>query len=220
MSEFSPVAAGEEHNLEAITFRRYEPADFPRCAEMTVNAWPELAGIGLGRAVMEWYGWPATWKEVACISDTAIGILFGKVNCDLGMVGKLRTRLAHATVYLKLLLGLYGRMPHRLQFVRNGLKDDRNIAANSPEADAEVLYLVVDSAHRKKGIGKKLMSRFIDYAKRRGAKRISVYTTEPGSDWGFYESYGFRKYSSFHDSFMTLLRNEEVKGMIYVFDIQ
>lgn len=61
---------------------------------------------------------------------------------------------------------------------------------------------------------------FIEHARMKGAKRISVYTTEPGSDWRFYEKHGFQKYSSFNDSFMTLLRNEEVRGIVYVPDIQ
>ena len=64
------------------------------------------------------------------------------------------------------------------------------------------------------------MSRFIDYARKKGARRVSVYTTDPGSDWGFYESYGFRKHSSFRDGFMSFARKEEVKAKIYILDIQ
>jgi len=220
MNESPSAVVKEEHTLEAISFREYRPADLQRCVEITAGAWPELTRGGLDLATMEWYGWPATWKEIACVSDSAVGILFGKVYSDLGMFGRLRTPLAHATVYLKMLFGLYGKIPHRLSFVKNGLVDDRDIAANSPEVDGEIIYFVIDSAYRRKGIGKELMGRFIEHARSKGARRISVYTTEPGSNWGFYESCGFRKHSSFHDSFMTLVRNEEVKAMIYVLDIE
>ena len=220
MNESSSVEVRDGHSLEAISFREYRPADLQRCVEITAAAWPELTRGRLDVATMEWYGWPATWKEVVCVSDTAVGILFGKVNSDLGMFGRLRTPLTHAAVYLKMLFGLYGKIPRRLSFIKSGLVDDRDIAAHSPEVDGEIIYFVIDSAYRRKGIGKELMGRFIDHARKKGARRVSVYTTEPGSDWMFYESYGFRKHSSFHDSFMTLVRNEEVKAMIYVLDIE
>jgi len=211
--------AGERERLEALSFREYRPADLQRCIDITAQAWPELTTGGLDLATMEWYGWLATWKEVACISDVPIGILFGKIDSDIGMLGRLRGQIAHAMVYLKILFGLYGKIPRRLAAVRGGLSSDRDFARNSPEADGEITYFVVDSAYRGMGIGKELIGRFIEHAKRKGARRISVYTTEPGSDWGFYENYGFKRYSLFRDSFMTVIRNEEVKAMIYVLDV-
>ena len=76
MSESSSVAVRDGHSLEAISFREYRLADLQRCVEITAGAWPELTRGGLDLATMEWYEWPATWKEVACVSDTAVGILF------------------------------------------------------------------------------------------------------------------------------------------------
>ena len=218
MKESSAVVI-DENPLEALSFREYRPADLRRCVEITASAWPEFAG-NIDLTTIEWYGGSATWKEVACISDKVVGILFGKVYSDLSALGRLRIFLKHSIVYLKMFFGLYGKIPHRLTFIRAGMSDDRNIAANSPKVDGEIAFFAVDAAYRRKGIGKVLMDRFINHAKMKGARRISVYTTDPGSDWGFYEKYGFKKHGSFRDHFMSFARKEEVMAIIYVLDLK
>ena len=219
MAETSSAGMKVKDALEAISFREYRPTDLERCLRITASTWPEIMLGRLDLATLEWYGWPATWKEVACVSDSVVGLLWGKIFSDVGFLGGLRERLAHATAYLKLLLGFYGKIPHRLSLAKNGVIDGMSMARNYPEADAEVLYFVVDPAYRGKGIGKRLMDRFVEHAKSRGAKRISVYTVDPGSDLGFYERYGFKRYSSFRDRFMSAIGNREVKGIIYVLDL-
>ena len=215
-----PSATEKKGCLEALSFREYRRSDLQRCIEITAQAWPELKPGGFDLATMEWYGWPSTWRDVACISDAPVGMLFGRVYADEGALGRLRVKLAHATVYLKVFLGLYGRDSNRLSSLKGGLVGDRDIVKNAPEADGEITYLVIDSAHRGKGIGKELMGRFIEHARRGGASRICVYTTEPGSDWRFYENYGFTRYSLFRDGFMSAVRKEEVKAMFYVLDLE
>lgn len=200
-----------------LTFREYSKKDLQRCVEITVQAWPELKEGGLDIATMEWYGWPATWKDVACVSDVPVGILFAKIHRDQK---RLRGSLAHATVYTKMLLGLYGKTPHRLASVRGGIAGDRDTAKNAPDVDGEITYLVIDSAYRGKGIGKELLRRFLEHAKERSARRISVYTTDPGSDWQFYGTQGFKLYSEFRDGFMSVIRNEDVKAMFYILEIK
>jgi GNAT superfamily N-acetyltransferase len=215
----SGTPSAENGRREALTFREYRPSDLQRCIEITAQAWPELKASGLDEATMEWYGWPATWKDIACVSDAPVGMLFGKIFSVAGIRGRVRTPLAHATVYLKIFFGLYGKDPGRLSSLKGGLVGDMEIAENAPETDGEISYLVVDSAHRGTGIGKELMGRFIEHARGKGAKRICVYTTDPGSDWRFYEHYGFARHSLFHDGFMSAIRKEEVKAMFYVLDI-
>jgi len=200
----------------ALSFRAYRPDDLQRCVEITAQAWPELKEGGLDIATMEWYGRPATWRDVACVSDVPVGMLFAKIFSDQK---RLRTPFAHFTVYMKMLLGLYGKTPHRLASLRGGMAGDRDTAKNAPDVDGEITYLVIDAAHRGKGIGKELLKRFTEHAKERGACRISVYTTNPGSDWRFYGTQGFKLYSEFRDGFMSVIRNEDIKAMFYVLEI-
>jgi len=219
MSESSSAAAKDGHSLETLSFREYRQADSQRWVEIMASAWPKLTR-SIHLASVEWYVGSATWKETACVSDTVVGILFGKIDSDLTSLGRLRIFLTHATVYLKLLFGFYGRLPHSLTCIKNGISSERKIASSLPDVDGEITFFAVDVAYRRKGIGKALVGRFIDHAKKKGARRIFVYTTDPGSDWAFYERYGFRKYSSFRDSFMSFAWKEEVTAIIYILDIE
>jgi ribosomal protein S18 acetylase RimI-like enzyme len=204
---------------ETITFRDLRKTDVERCVEMTDESWPELKPIGLDFATIEWYGWPATWKMIACDADVAVGLLFGMVHGESGALHSLKTKLDHATVYLKMLLGIYGKIPHKLSYLMGGLIGDRDIGKYSPEVDGEITFFVVDSRYRGRGIGKELLNRFVAHAKEKGARNIAVYTNEPGSDLAFYERRGFTKYSTFRDGFMSVVRNEDVKAMFYVLKI-
>lgn len=218
MNESPSEAINPGPSAETVIFREYEPEDFQRCVEITASGWPQLVR-SIHLASVEWYLGSATWKDVACVSGMAVGVLFGIVNEDMTISLKLRTFFARMTVYLKALLGLYGRLPNRLTFVRTAISDDRRIAANSPKSEGEITFFAVDEAYRGRGIGKALMSRFINYAKKKNARKVFVHTTDPGSNWMFYEEYGFKKYSSFRDDFMSFALREEVTALIFDFDI-
>lgn len=218
MSE-SSIEMRDAQPLGEVSFREYGSEDLGRCIEITASGWPELTK-SMHSATVDWYLGSATWKDVACVSGMAVGVLFGRVDGDLTGLRRLRRILVHVKVYLKLLFGLYGRLPSRLTCIKYCISGDRRIAANSPAVDGEIVFFAVDAAYRRKGIGKALMDRFIEQAKKKDVGHISVYTTNPGSDWTFYERYGFRKHGSIRDDFMSFAWKEDVAAMIYVLDIE
>ncbi len=201
-----------------VSFREYRPSDSRRFFEIMESTWPELTR-SIHACSVEWYENSATWREVACSSGAVVGILFGKTDTDETAFGNLKMRLARTVVWLKLLLGLYGKLPRRLTAIRQAMSVDRRIGENTPDVDGDVTFFAVDAGHQRKGIGKALMDRFIAHAKAGGAKRISVYTIDPGSNLPFYEGYGFRRVSSFPDGFMSFSTGEEVTAMIYVLEL-
>ena len=209
-----------------ITFRQYENGDLERCCEIAVRAWPEIFSMARRgeakfamEAYMDFYRASSSWREVACESGAVVGLLFGRVESDLSLLGRLRAFIGEQLVYLRFLAGLYGNMSHRLLLVRKAMADDRSKAANSPEADGEVVFFVVDRDRWGRGIGRELMDRFVRHARERGAGRIIVYTNDPGCSWGFYDRYGFRLRSTFRDNFTSYVRKEEVKAFIFSIDI-
>jgi len=210
-----------------IAFRQYEKSDLERCCEIAVGAWPEVFSIAekgeaslAMEAYIDFYRASANWQEVACASGSIVGILFGKVEGDLTWRGRLRAFLSERLVYLRILTGSYGKMPGRMSLVRIAMSDDKNKLRNSPEADGEVIFFVVDRDRRGLGIGREMMDRFMKYARSRGARRIIVCTNDPGCNWGFYEKYGFRHYSTFCDNFTSHMRGEEVDGLIFSMDLK
>ncbi len=218
MSESASKPRTLDSPPEGVSFREYRPTDSQKFFEIMSSSWPKLAE-SIHAGSVDWYEASSTWREVACVSGAVVGLLFGKTESDMTSLRRFRMTLAHATVYLKLLFGIYGRLPHRITAVREAISEDRQIAARVEGVDGEVTFFAVDASHRGKGIGKALMGRFVDHARKTGARSLSVYTIKPGGNWQFYERYGFEKVGSFPDEFMSSSTQEEVTAMIYVLKV-
>lgn len=205
--------------IEGLTFREYEKKDLQRCVEITAKAWPELTG-GRAAADVEGYLWPSTWRQLACIDNVPVGLLFGTIYGDLGALSKLKLPLMHATVNAKVLLGLYGKTPDRLAWITGGIATEKDIKRSRAEADGKIGLFVIDPACQGKGIGKELMQRFVDHAICRGASRISVDSLE-FEGWRFYVRFGFTKLNAtFRDVLHSRIRNEDVEGYQFVMDLR
>jgi len=204
---------------EGLTFREYGKNDLKRCVDITAAAWPELTG-GRAAADVEGYLWPSTWRQLACIDNVPVGLLFGTIYGDLGALSKVKVPLMHATVNAKVLLGLYGKTPDRLGWIMGGIATEKDIKRGRAEADGKIGLFVIDPAYQGKGIGKDLLHGFVEHAISRGASRLSVDSLEFES-WGFYVKNGFTKLdATFRDSLHSRIRNEDVKGYQFVMDIK
>ncbi len=208
-----------------VSFREFKRSDTETCARISAGAWPETANVSGGDTVrtmtlyVEFYVYSATWLDVACVDGKVVGLLFGRIDRDHGWLGRIRSRLGHIGVYMKLILGRYWKGPDRFKLVKFALSDDRNITENSPDADGEVMLFVVDGKFQGRGIGKALMDRFLQQARKADSKRITVSTNDIGCNWGFYDKYGFKLQGSFRDSFTSFVRKQEIKNLIFSIDL-
>jgi len=210
---------------DEIQFRDFRLSDIKTCARISADAWPETASVSGGDTVrtmtlyVEFYYYSATWLDVACVDGRVVGLLFGRIDRDGGMFGKIRSRLGHSKVYLKLITGRYWKASDRFKLMKSAMSDDRNITKNSPDADGEVMLFVVDGKFQGRGIGRALMDRFLQRARKVNSKRITVSTNDIGCNWGFYDKYGFKLQGSFRDSFTSFVRKEEIKNLIFSIDL-
>jgi ribosomal protein S18 acetylase RimI-like enzyme len=207
-------------------FRLYGDEDLTRCSEIAAQAWPEVYSFAKEgkplvamQAYVDFNRASATWQEVACASGKVVGLLFGRVDSELTLTRRFGAYLKEMLVYAKLFFGLYGKISGRVELIKRGMEDDRAKARNSPESDGEVTFFVVDKEQRGKGIGRSLMDHYIVYARQKGAKRIMVYTSDPGCNWAFYEKYGFVHRSSQPDAFSSFTMNQKVTGLIFSIDL-
>ncbi len=216
-----------EDSPEGPSFRHYMAKDLERCAQLSARAWAGLFSftgkdgeLNLMRFSVDFYTATASWQEVACMSGEVVGLLFGKIDSDLPRFAGVRTFLTDSRLYLMLLVGRYGKIQKRAKIMRYAIADDRNVRNNSPEAEGEVTFLVVDEAFRGRGIGKQLMDRFVTYARSKNVRKITVNTTDPICNWDFYEQYGFGRYRSFKDRLSSYSLNKETKMLILELDLQ
>jgi ribosomal protein S18 acetylase RimI-like enzyme len=207
-----------------LGFRGYVSGDRRRCVDMSVAAWPGVnSSLPPGVKADYWsllvdlaYEYSDV-HEVACYKDTVVGVIFSRMT---GAPSLMET-LAFLRVYLS---GLF-RIARKVGIVRafplefRSALTELKILLKNPESDGEVALLVVDDEFRGIGIGRHLLQRHIEHAKRKGARILSVYTTDPGCNWGFYEAYGFKRAIEFEDDIGSYLEGSRSKGLIFTLDL-
>ena len=211
--------------MDKLNFRPFHPDDLSACAKFAADAWPAASVLVPGQDVVElMHGFielarlPSTWLEVACVSDRAVGLLFGRMDSDRTPVTELRMLLSGLRLGCKAILGQYGRIKKPLTLLRKGIATGALVKRRSPAAEAVVELFVVDSEHRGRGIGRALMDRFVTAAKRKGAHTVALHTDQL-CNWRFYEKYGFKRWSAFTEIVSSYLKGKNVEGYIYVIEM-
>ncbi|HUV60755.1 MAG TPA: GNAT family N-acetyltransferase [Thermoplasmata archaeon] len=214
----------EPQSPNGLEFRGYVSGDRKRCVELSVAAWPGVnSSLPPGMKVDYWsllvdlaYEYSDV-HEVACCNDTVVGVIFTRT----AGAPSLAETVAFMRVYLSGLfriarkVGIVKAFPLEFRSALTELK----ILLKNPESDGEVALLVVDDKFRGIGIGRLLLERHLEHARKKGARVISVYTTDPGCNWGFYEAYGFKKAVEFEDDIGSYLEGSRSKGMIFTLDL-
>jgi len=209
-----------------LAFRKYEPSDLKRCAELAEQAWPvsEKMGKDPGEpSVMQ--PWiessqlSATWSELAVVSGEVVGFLFGMVESQKPKGAGFKEISDQLWMFRRFLSSDAGRFEIPFKTLLGFLFMEFKLTVNRPKADAEIILLIVDSRFRGKGIGKTLVDRFVKAAREANSHAIAVYTDDKSSNWRFYEIYGFRKVSTFYDNISSYFAGEHANAIYYVLDL-
>jgi ribosomal protein S18 acetylase RimI-like enzyme len=208
-----------------VAFRPYGKTDLDVCSRLAVDTWIELSRLVSGksldevmRAYVESSYYLSTWREVACVSGSVVGFIFGRIKSDFKPVNMVFSFYYYSVMILKLLLGGYWRIG-KFAFLRKLASTESKAMMCSPRVDGRIELFAVDSKYRGMGIGRELANRFISVARRRRVKSVSL-STDSLSNWRFYEIYGFQRYCSFYDDVNSYLDNRDLKGYIYKIDIK
>ena len=206
-------------------FREYKQGDLDECTRLAWEAWAadslEPAEIVEPR-VMEGYVRSflvrSNWKVVISDSQGVIGLLFGRIGGSKAKEGggSLANELGMIPQFL---FGVNGQHVSPVVLLHFFLTEFK-VLVNVPRSDAEINLIIVDSKHRGKGLGKKLMDRFIAAAKEAGCRLVTLYTDDQMSNWKFYEIYGFRKVGTFHDSLTSYFAEKKATGIVYTLDLK
>ena len=209
--------SGDRHQVPVT--RQYRSEDRAICVELAIEAWPGLTS-GLPPEIRKDF-WAmlidfadgySDWREVCCVDGEVVGFLFGRTRSP--------PSFREAVGLLRILIEPFRSMRKKAGtaatialFSRNIL-EELNIILKTPESDGEVVFIVVGSSHRGQGIGRMLVDRFIEEGVRRDSRAISVFTTDPGCDWRFYEARGFERVASFDDDVGSCYSGVKTKGLI------
>ncbi len=206
---------------EEPRFRPFRPEDMDDCTRLAWDAWaadPDEPDEGVDPLVMT--GYVRTFlarsnaNEVAYDSHGLVGFLFGRI-------GKARTSS---------MLGEVSMIPQFL-FQRHGMTispmvlghfflTEFKVLVNDPKSDAEINLFIVDRRHRNRGLGTRLMERFIASARSAGCRLLTLYTDDQLSNWKYYEKRGFTAIATFHDSLTSYFTENKAKGIVYAMKLE
>jgi len=204
-----------------LMFREFEWGDLEQCSRVAAQAWPAQEHVtkdSEGWRLMEPYVTIGVeWSNWTCVahddSGAVIGLVFGDIRGLPGSRSIRRVFVAEAKAFTDFTLGKYGKAETLVPFLWNFIMTELKLLIGRPEADAEIMLLVLDEKHRGKGIGREMVDRFVNAARKAGAKKVSVYTDDQASNWRFYERYGFRKGRVFHDNWSSFWEGHASNGI-------
>lgn len=210
----------------SIRFRNYTAADLDACGNIAREVWPMSPAIAIGlrtdMMVRNWIGSvvaSSSWAELAEDEHGVFGMLFGNVKGQPAFGTHHSPIVMEMRMVLSLVFGSYGSFARMFRLMASFMMTELKLLLYMPQTDAEITMLVVEGAHRGKGIGKKFVQRFIDAAKSQGARSISLYTDDQTSNWGFYEAFGFKQVKKFYDNGTSRYSGKHAIGMIYRIDL-
>jgi ribosomal protein S18 acetylase RimI-like enzyme len=160
----------------------------------------------------------ASWAEVASDSRGPAGFLLGRIEDDDTFLLRCSAFWKRLKVMWNFIRGSYGRLKDPRGFVRALRTTDKKVRELCKNMNGEVVLFVVDPDYQGRGIGTALMDRFLDYARARGAKTVSL-ATDIDSNWRFYEIYGFKLFARFYDDNMAFLHGIPAASSIYRIDL-
>jgi ribosomal protein S18 acetylase RimI-like enzyme len=210
---------------DELQFREYQPGDLDGCTRLAWEAWAADSvepAEGVEPRVMEGYVRSflarSNWKVVISNSEGVIGLLFGRIGGSKAKGGGGSSANALGMIP-QFLFGVNGYHVSPMVLVHFFLTEFK-VLVNVPRSDAEINLIIVDSRHRGKGLGKKLMDRFMAAAREAGCRLATLYTDDQVSNWKFYEIYGFRKVGTFHDSLTSYFAEAKATGIVYALDLK
>lgn len=209
----------------AITFRKFQQGDIPKCGRLAREAWPPRKSAGRETfpesgmdEYMEYSLGVSNYTDMACSSDQIVGFLFGRID---GLKEEVphKSLLGELPSMAKSFLQYESMDLHELAFMWTLFLTEVKIRLRMPKSDASIEMFIVDSRYRGTGIGTELVNRFLRRAKDSGARLVTLYTDDRMSNWQFYERRGFKRVGTFYDNITSHYSGQDSTGIIYAMDL-
>jgi ribosomal protein S18 acetylase RimI-like enzyme len=183
-----------------MNFRPYVEDDLLRCAELSVNAWPVVLMITdkenaylFMQSYTEFSLLLSDYTEVCCDNRKVVGFLFG-------LLGKKKLSKEEKKKKGKLLwhfiTGKYGRIKKSFRFLCAFILSEIKVKILCSRFDGEVILFIVDKEYQGRGIGRKLLTNFLNYARNKSLKTF-IYILILKVAGKFKKIMGSRNYETF-----------------------
>ncbi|MBP2145115.1 ribosomal protein S18 acetylase RimI-like enzyme [Methanofollis sp. W23] len=154
-------------------------------------------------------------------NDKVCGLLFGSIE-NPSFVKKIKCFSNHLQTRLWIrknwISGKFGNKSVAFQNLKSHAKIEQDGEKCSDLFDGEVNLFIVSKELRGKRFGYRLMNNYVEFCRKNHLKTIFLWT-ELGCSYTFYERYGFKKYSTFHNENLTDGNKTQDNGFVYYYDI-
>ena len=183
--------------MDKIVYREVDKRDYGDLKKLINDAWHFEKYINKPKSVQHMLNanmrlalLSQNYTQVAELNGEVVGYLYGRVD---GKSIPLKN-LVHIPHILYHGASLFFKSRHERNLIRgflNMIKVYMKLLKNTKSNyDGELVFFVVSSKCRGKGIGKKLLNNYLDYCRRHSVKNIYVYT-DVNCNYGFYDFNGF-----------------------------
>lgn len=183
--------------MSNIIFREVDKRDYSDLKVLINDAWhfenyinnpksvEHMLNVNMHMALLS-----QNYTQVAELNGEVVGFLYGRVagqRIPLKNLIHLPYILFHGACLLlkshherNLIRGFFNLIKVYMKLLKN----------TKTEYDGELVFFVVNSKCRGKGIGKQLLNNYLDYCRQNSVKNIYVYT-DVNCNYGFYDFNGF-----------------------------
>ncbi len=208
-------------NESTMDFRSFEETDLLMCAEISAKAWSAVLNIinqedavKFMQSYIEYCLMMSDYTQVCLDGNKVIGLLFGSEGKDSKRKLSKEEQLKKRQLLWKIATGEYGKVNNRMRFLTAFIISEIKVKFYCLKFDSEVVLFIVDKEYQGRGIGRKLLSDFLNYSRDNGSKTIFLYT-DIESNWRFYEMFGFEKIREFHDNGLSVMTGKKTMSFIY-----
>lgn len=209
-----------------VEFVKYEDKYLESCARLIETTWQfhkEFKNMGDKSVIYKFYvlsclNYSEHLDLIVDDKDEVLGILFGSIENESSSQTKKYKKQEKALkrwAFRELSKGNFGDRKVALQRLKELQANDAAGEQFSHLFESEINLFIVSPELRGKGLGIKLMDRYMEFCKKNNLKSAFLWTDMECS-YTFYEKYGFKFFKDFKASYNV---GEQCTGMIYYMEV-
>tara|TARA_Y100001960_G_scaffold328633_1_gene417930 strand:+ start:1328 stop:2047 length:720 start_codon:yes stop_codon:yes gene_type:complete len=225
------IETGERFmSVEQYRFEPYTEHYFAGCVDLIMSTWnfhSRFVNVPCNRIIYEYYlktclNWNHHLEIIVDEFDQVVGILFGSKE-EISYIEELKfvrkDRLNNKWKNKKINNGDFGDPDIAKQELMLFTLNDALGEKDACLFDGEVNLFIVSPSLQGKGLGRKLMNRYMDFCRCNQLGRVFLWT-DNDCNHGFYSKYGFSLYKRFCAYSCYGVKSSTENGMVFSIEVK
>jgi len=218
--------------MNNLKFEKYSNIHFDSCVELIKSTWCfhlDFINIPNESVVYEYYlktclNWNQHLDVILDKNSNVKGVLFGSKE-DSSFIKELlfsrKERQINKWKNQHLNTGAFGERKKAEKLLANFKFNDQQGEKDAELFDSEINLFIVSPELKGRGLGRKLMDRYMDFCRSNEIATAFLWT-DADCNYSFYQKYGFKLHDTFQSSNLSHnnKHKETADGMIFYIDVK